>query len=349
MTQTPRELVTRALRFESPERIPRQTWILPYVWQRYPQRVKELVERYPDDITGPPGVNRPSPLVQGDAYTVGRYVDEWGCVFENIHGGVIGQVKSARIGELADWRTFEPPWEILPEDTGAARDRVNRFCAESNKFVVASCCPRPWERLQFLRTTEAAMLDVLMPEEGTRALLAKIQAFYLKELEFWATTDVDALSFMDDWGAQRQLLIPPAIWRDLFRPLYQEYADLAHAHGKFLFMHSDGCISAIYDDLVEIGVDALNSQLFTMDMADLARRAKGRLTFWGEIDRQHVIPSPDPEVARRAVREVARHLYDPRGGIIAQFELTPGGNPECGFAIFDEWERVHAEATKSES
>jgi hypothetical protein len=60
-----------------------------------------------------------------------------------------------------------------------------------------------------------------------------------------------------------------------------------------------------------------------MDMEDLARRVKGKITFWGEIDRQHVLPSKDPRVVRDAVRTVARHLYDPRGGIFVQFDSAP--------------------------
>ena len=74
---------------------------------------------------------------------------------------------------------------------------------------------------------------------------------------------------------------------------------------------------------------------------------KGRITFWGEMDRQHVLPAKDPEVGRRAVREVARHLYDPAGGIIAQFELSPGSHGPTAIAIFEEWDRVEAEARAS--
>ena len=99
----------------------------------------------------------------------------------------------------------------------------------------------------------------------------------------------------------------------------------------------------VYDDLIEVGVDAVNSQLFCMDMADLEKRAKGKITFWGEIDRQHVLPDPDPQAARDAVRKVAQYLYDPSGGMIAQFEFGPGANPECALAIFDEWAKVEAE------
>ena len=184
------------------------------------------------------------------------------------------------------------------------------------------------------------MLDVMQPEPGFHELLRLIHDFYMRELEFWVTTDVDAIMFMDDWGAQYQLLIPPARWQELFKPLYRDYCDLAHAHGKFAFMHSDGHISEIYQELIDVGVDAVNSQLFCMDIADLGRRAKGRITFWGEIDRQHVLPSPDPETGRKAVRQVAEHLYDPAGGVIAQFEFGPGANPDTAWAVFDEWEQA---------
>jgi hypothetical protein len=241
---------------------------------------------------------------------------------------------------------LNPPYETLPDDWQSARDEVNRAYEQSDLFILAGACPRPWERYQFLRGTLNAMMDVMEPENGMLDLLRAVHEFYLKELEFWATTDVDGLMFMDDWGMQNQLLISPKSWREIFKPLYKDYCDLIHSHGKFAFMHSDGNIQAIYPDLIEIGVDALNSQLFCMDIPELARIAKGKITFWGEIDRQQVLISPDPEVGRQAVRQVAEHLYDPAGGIIAQFEFGLGAQPQTALAVFEEWERISkADAT----
>jgi uroporphyrinogen decarboxylase len=343
MPQTSRERVTRCLRFDYPDRLPRELWALPWASTRYPAELSALTERFPGDFGAVPNVYGPSARVTGDQYGIGTYTDEWGCVFTNLQAGVIGEVRTPLLADPADWRQVQPPYDTLPADPTAARDVVNQACGASDRFIRAAACARPWERYQFLRGTENAMLDVMDPDAGMRDLLAHIHAFYMKELEFWVSTDVDAINFMDDWGAQSQLLIPPARWQELFKPLYQDYCDLAHAHGKFVFMHSDGHIQAIYPDLVAVGVDALNSQLFCMDLAELARIAKGRLTFWGEIDRQHVLPAADPAVGRQAVRMVAEHLYDPSGGVIAQFELGPGANPAVGAAIFDEWECVGAE------
>lgn len=342
MAATSRELVTQALTFQSPARIPRTIWVLPWAERRYPDEIREMHRRFPGDIGG---VDSPAPRssrARGSAYDRGEYVDEWGCVFTNIHDGVIGEVKQPLITSLDDLSPLRPPVETLPADVAAARDLVNRRCASTDRFIIAGCCPRPWERYQFLRGTENSLVDMMDDHAGVTALLDAIHAYYLKEVAFWVTTDVDAISFMDDWGSQRQLLIPPAVWRARFRPLYREYAQLARSAGKFVFMHSDGFIAEIYEDLVDIGVHAMNSQLGTMDLADLGRRVKGRITFWGEVDRQQVLPSPDPDAGRRAVREIARHLYDPAGGIIAQLEMGPGANPATAMAALEEWDHIGA-------
>jgi len=55
-------------------------------------------------------------------------------------------------------------------------------------------------------------------------------------------------------------------------------------------------------DHVSIIKSYFSSQFFCMDMDDLAKRAKGKTTFWGEIDRQNVLPSPDPQVGGETVQ-----------------------------------------------
>lgn len=341
MPATPREIVKAALTFQNPPRVPRNLWTLPWAEKRYAKELAALRTEFPDDFAFAPPAGLPSPLKRGDPYCVGESVDDWGAVFTNIHDGIHGEVKHPVLtGDAPDATTIRPPVENLPADPAKARDMVNRFCAGTDKFVFAGCLPRPWERYQFLRGTENSLMDVMMPEEGMDACLKVIHDHYMRELEFWVSTDVDAIFFMDDWGSQNQLLIPPPIWRQLFKPLYTDYCALAHAHGKFAFMHSDGYIAEVYDDLVEAGIDAQNSQLFVMDMADLAKRVKGKITFWGEMDRQHILTSADPEVGRRGVRKVVEHLYDPKGGVIAQLEFGPGSLPETVRAVYDEWSKV---------
>jgi hypothetical protein len=343
MRQTSRERVRRALTFRYPDRIPRDLGLLPWAEIRFPDVVRKIREQYPGDLEISGYLYPASPRIQGDPYRAGEYTDEWGCVFRNLQDGIIGEVKDPMIQDLDDVDAVQPPYEQLPVNPEKAHTRIARLYEKTERFVLANACPRVWERYQFLRGTENALVDMIRIDARVSRLLKRIHEFYLREMEFWADSVVDAVMFMDDWGGQQQLLIPPDLWRRVFKPMYKEYCDLAHAHGKFVFMHSDGYIQDIYPDLVEIGVDAINSQLFCMDMAKLARTVKGKVTFWGEIDRQHVLPSTDPEKGWEAVRKVAEFLYDPAGGIIAQFEFGPGANPQTVLGIFEAWEKVEKE------
>jgi len=49
-TQSPREIVRRCLTFETPARVPRHLWTLPWVEIHYPRELAELRRDFPDDI-----------------------------------------------------------------------------------------------------------------------------------------------------------------------------------------------------------------------------------------------------------------------------------------------------------
>ncbi|GIX07791.1 MAG: hypothetical protein KatS3mg115_2194 [Candidatus Poribacteria bacterium] len=50
---TGRERVRRALRFEAPDRVPRDLWALPGAQERYREEIRQLLERFPTDFAAP--------------------------------------------------------------------------------------------------------------------------------------------------------------------------------------------------------------------------------------------------------------------------------------------------------
>jgi uroporphyrinogen decarboxylase len=193
-----------------------------------------------------------------------------------------------------------------------------------------------WERYQFLRGSENALMDMVLFEPECELLLRKIVEYFHAELDFWLSTGVDGIMFADDWGSQTSLLISPECWRERFKPLYREFFQKVHQAGKFVLFHTDGCIEQVFGDFVELGVDAINSQLFTMNIPELGRKYKGKITFWGEIDRQNVLPGT-PEAAEKAVELICQHLYTEQGGLIRQFEAGPGARPDTVLAAVKKW------------
>ncbi len=333
---TSRERVRRCLEFEGPDRVPRDLWLLPIACREHGQdAVEEFQRRWSSDFGRPGIVNRKlAALAEGAPYIAGTYRDEWGCVFENVQDGIMGLVREPILDDWSKLTDLRPPVEALEVDVAA----VNSACRASDKFMLADCCPRPFERMQFIRGTENLLMDLAVDAPELHQLLGMVHDLNCREVEVWASTEVDGISFMDDWGSQQCLLISPEQWRRLFKPLYAEYVEIARSAGKKTLMHSDGYIFDIYEDLIEIGVDAINSQLFCMDIEEIGRRFAGRITFWGEIDRQRVLPAESTEPARDAVRRVVENLYRPSGGVIAQFELGGSTRLENAGAVFQAWQ-----------
>lgn len=331
---TSRELVKQTLEFRNyTERAPRQKWLLKWAEFNHGEFIKKLDEEFPDDIIGVPGLYKEQPPEEGDPFAVGVYKDFWGCEFQNVHPGIIGEVKRPLILD-EDWEDagkIRFPKELLTVD----KEKVNEFCRNTDKFVLSALSPRPFERLQFLRGTEDFYADLIYRPSEMLSFMSKMHDFYCEMVEQWAQTDVDAIKFMDDWGAQNSMLIDDRTWRELFKPMYRDFAAIGKKYGKKVFMHSDGNILPIIPDLIEIGVNALNCQVFCMGV-DKLKEFAGSITFWGEIDRQHLLPEGEISDIDEAVARVKSAFWK-NGGAIAQCEFGPGAKPENVREVFCAW------------
>ena len=331
---TSRDRVIQTLNHEPVDRAPRDLWLAPGVEALHADEVAEMLFRYPSDIVKPDFRYPRGERSQGTPHEVGQYTDAWGCVWQVPHRGTMGQLQHSPLADLGQLAHYRPPLELLDQ---AAFAQVNRSCTNTSQFVLAWSETRPFERLQFLHGPEATFIDLAHGAGELLDLLRMLHDFSVREMETWAATDVDGVVFMDDWGAQTSLLISPEAWREVFKPLYRDYCDILHRHDKFAFFHSDGHIADIFHDLVEVGIDAINSQLFCMDIESLAEHFRSRVTFWGEIDRQWTLPLGTPNDVRAAVERVRRALDFGRGGLIAQCEWSLGVPFDNVAAVFEHW------------
>ena len=248
----------------------------------------------------------------------------------------MGEVKEPLISDDEGWEDLSRV-HIPVEELSFDIEQVNNFCRTTDKFVLAAANPRPFERLQFLRGTENVFIDLILRPDGMMSFIKKMHEHNIKVLEKWCQSDVDGISFMDDWGTQNSMLINPDLWQEIFKPLYKDYIELAHSKNKKAFMHSDGNILALYPHFIEIGLDALNSQIFCIGI-DKLKEFSGKITFWGEIDRQHLLPNGTLEEVEQAVKYIKEALWED-GGCIAQLEFGLGAKPENVYQAMKSWDK----------
>lgn len=332
------ERVHRCLEFRSPDRAPRELWTIPWVQQYAREDWEAHLRRFPIDFAYAIALGS-GDRCRGEPSRKGNYTDAWGSGWSVGEDGVQGEVKAPALEDWSALDSFQPPWEVLRRGTW---DAAQRACEENRKgarkFMRCRSGIRPFEQMQWLRGTENTFVDLGEESPEFFRLLAMLHEFYREEVSRWTKLDCDAICFYDDWGSQRGLLISPAQWRKIFKPLYREYFQMVHKAGKKVFYHSDGNIVDLYEEFIEVGVDAINSQLFCMDIEEIARRFKGRIAFWGEIDRQRTLPFGTPADVYRDVARVRRSLDDGRGGVIAQCSWEVRDPPENIAAVYEAWE-----------
>ena len=317
---TGRERVLRAVNFEGPDRVPVDLWILPAARMRHGAQLEQLLDCHPRDIISVVG-----PCETGadpEVYQEGTFVDFWGCTWTNINPGIVGEVKGEFLGEDEALAAYETPLSFLEASWAAERERLTRRVAEARatgNFVIGGWM-NPYERMQFLRGVENLYCDIALESDELFRLRQIVWDFYRAYIDRWMEQDTDAIVIGDDWGSQRSLLISPEAWRKVFKPMYRDLIDRVRSAGKMVFVHSDGYIYDLYPEFIELGVKAINSQLWCMDLEQIAENFAGKITFWGELSRQNTMPFGTPEEIREKAALMRSKLYR-NGGLIGECEV----------------------------
>jgi uroporphyrinogen decarboxylase len=156
-----------------------------------------------------------------------------------------------------------------------------------------------------LRGLESFLVDLVERKEMAHYLLDRLAELARRNAATLASAGVDVLSLDDDVGMPGTMMIGPGTWREFFRPRLAgiiEAARAAKPDVRILY-HSDGHIEPILDDLVEIGVAAVNPlQPEHMDAVRIRRRFGPRLALWGTVGRQTTFAFAGPEAIREEVR-----------------------------------------------
>lgn len=174
-----------------------------------------------------------------------------------------------------------------------------------------------FERAWTLRGFEQFFMDMALDPVYAGELLDRITEIQLVLINRYIELGVDGAYFGDDYGAQKNLLFSPQMWRELIKPrLARLFAPFA-AHGLPVMMHSDGQIHEILPDLVEVGLTTLNPvQPEVLDHHWLREKFQGQLAYYGGISTQTVLPFGAPEEVKQAVSDCEQTLAPQGSGLL---------------------------------
>ncbi len=244
-------------------------------------------------------------------------------------------------GPTLDDYTFPDPEEFFRSDL---KERAFRTCEENRDlFRIAHLGWGLFERSWNLRGFENVLMDAVLAPDFFEEMLDRLTDLYLAFIRYTGDLPVDAIMFGDDWGDQRGVIIGPDRWRQFLKPRWARLYEAAHDAGKIVIHHSCGSVADIMPDIIEIGMDVLESvqpEAAGMDPYELKRKWGDKITFWGGLGSQSTIPFGTPEEIRSEVRSLRREMSHGGGYILAPAKPlqpeTPTENAAALVEVFAE-------------
>lgn len=248
------ERVSRALRFQKPDRVP----------MVYFNRDRERGDLVMVDIQNHFG---------GESGLVSEWGFEWERLDDTMGQPLVPMIRSWE----ADFPAFRAP---APEE----EKRLAWIEAQKKQFPdqywLASLQLSGFTTMSFLRGFAEIMEDFYVEPEYLHALAELVFGFETQLIRIAAKAGLHGVAFFDDWGTQNGLIISPALWKEFFKPRYAAQFACAHKLGMDVYFHCCGKIDPLIGELFEAGVDMLNlSQPNLFDLPRLGEQYGGKHCF----------------------------------------------------------------------
>lgn len=247
--------------------------------------------------------------------------DEWGI------GAVptLYEIPDFKYHPLGGMSTVEEidayPWP----DLGAAY-RYEEVAARTEEYhrrgyaVCGEMYQTLFETAWLMRDMQDFLMDLLLNEPLADAICENIARIRVEQARQYALAGVDILRLGDDIVSQQGLMMSRETYAAFFKPRIRRIVAAAKAVNPdiLIFMHSCGKIEGMIDDLIEAGVEILNPvQPECNDLAMIHEKYAGKLSFWGGVGVQSVMPHGTPEEVAAKTRETIRVLGPDTGFLVA--------------------------------
>ena len=97
---------------------------------------------------------------------------------------------------------------------------------------------------------------------------------------------IDGMVIWGDVAYRKDLFFHPDYWRKWYKPGLKTMIEICHEHGLPVIYHGCGNVSRIFEDFIEIGLDAYNplEAKAGMDVIELRRKYGHRIAFCGNMN-----------------------------------------------------------------
>jgi len=230
------------------------------------------------------------------------------------------QMEALEFDEPKDRRRY---FEAIDDQINSVGDALNldlppyveRVSTYADDFCVFGSVCEPHEMLWRIMGMENVLIKLAEEPERMAKFIERLGDFLVGIVEGQAAAANGKLSGIYIWGDiayDKGMFFSPGYWRKIYKPQLKRICQAAHKAGLKTIYHGCGNASVVFEDMIEVGVDAYNplEAKAGLDVVNLKRQFGRRWAFNGNID-VRVLATNSREKVRR---EVLTKLNAAKGG-----------------------------------
>jgi uroporphyrinogen decarboxylase len=300
------------------------------------------------------------PLIVGGGFGVGEpnpdgtFTDGYGIVRslpdERGHWYVVKPPLSGSISKsdvTAAARNWPDPSD--PIYTEGLAEKARQLHQETEYAVVLTLPIGSIHVAQWVRGFDEWLMDLVTDPDLSIYLLDLLLERWLEVTQGLldvAGFNVDVLFYAEDIAFHNGPMVSPRTYEQIIRPYQKRVFRFLkdNTHAKILY-HNCGSVTWQINDLIEMGIDALNPvQVSSRDMGDTAslkQRFGDRIAFWGGIDTGNVLPHGTIQEVHDEVQKRVGDLSLEGGYVLASVHNIQADVPPQNIcAIWDAADRL---------
>jgi len=233
----------------------------------------------------------------------------------------------ANVNTVQELEAFPFP-DVTAKRAHAHLDNAVRAAKAEGYTVIGQMSQTVLETAYMMRGIDRLFLDFYERPEYVRALFEALAERRCFQARRFAQAGVDVLRIGDDIATQQGLMVGLATYREWLKPYHARVVAAAREVSPEIpvLYHSDGKLTALLPDLIEVGVTAINPcQPEAMPPAEVKQQFGDKLVLWGCCGTQSVYAHGSRQDVRTELQALMEKVA-PGGGLVVSFInvlLTP--------------------------
>ena len=228
------------------------------------------------------------------------YVDHLGRIYKIKKDVKTTYWVDGKIKSIEDLNSFEFP---NPDEINFDMVEETIKQAKNEYPVIAMCHSVVTAPFEMRGGIDKLVIDIYRNPKFAQKLIENVFNFQIKIVKRFIETGVDIIVEGDDLADSKGPFFSPKILKKFFFPYIKKFIHECDLHKIPVMKHSDGNLSAIMDDLIELGIDGLHPiEPSVMDLAQVKQQYGKKIFLRGNVDCIHTLPYGSEAEVRQDVR-----------------------------------------------